>query len=133
MMASLLTGFRNGLLSVFKLERKVLFLFHSFSIWSLYLLTSYCVLMAFSQTASLGFGAVFTIFAIGSIAIVDVVSLIASSWTKVTGGGEGLNVKILPGGPEFMRSHGVEVIDLDDQECVSMMKAFIAVTLPFEA
>ena len=66
---SFLTGFRNGLLSVFKLERKGLFLFHSFSIWALYLLTSYCVLMAFSQTASLGFGAVFTIFAIGSIAM----------------------------------------------------------------
>jgi glycosyltransferase 2 family protein len=64
-----LNGFKNGLLSVFRLERKGLFLFYSFSIWGLYLLTSYWVLMAFSQTASLGFGAVFTIFAIGSIAM----------------------------------------------------------------
>lgn len=31
-----------------------------------------------------------------------------------------------PGGPEFMRAHGVEVVDLDDQECVEMMRDFIA-------
>lgn len=30
------------------------------------------------------------------------------------------------GGPEFMRSHGVEVIDLDLPECVEMMRTFIA-------
>jgi creatinine deaminase len=31
-----------------------------------------------------------------------------------------------PGGPEFMRSHGVEVVDLDLPECVEMMRQFIA-------
>jgi branched-chain amino acid transport system permease protein len=41
-------------------------------------------------------------FAIGSIAIVEVLSLVASSWSGMTGGGEGLNVKFLPGGPEFI-------------------------------
>jgi creatinine deaminase len=30
------------------------------------------------------------------------------------------------GGPEFMRSHGVEVIDLDLPECSEMMAKFIA-------
>ncbi|MEO5718452.1 MAG: nucleoside deaminase [Chthoniobacterales bacterium] len=30
------------------------------------------------------------------------------------------------GGPEFMRSHGVEVIDLDLPECSEMMRGFIA-------
>ena len=37
-------------------------------------------------------------------------------------GGEG------PGGtsPEFLRMHGVEVVDLDDEECVRMMSDFIA-------
>ena len=29
------------------------------------------------------------------------------------------------GGPEFMLSHGIEVIDLDLPECVEMMEAFI--------
>lgn len=30
-----------------------------------------------------------------------------------------------PGGPEFMRAHGIEVIDLDLDECVQMMADFI--------
>lgn len=40
-------------------------------------------------------------FAIGSIALVEVLSHTASSWSGLTGGGEGLNVKILEGGPDF--------------------------------
>ena len=34
--------------------------------------------------------------------------------------------RTFPGGPEFMRSHGVEVIDLDLAECSEMMAKFIA-------
>lgn len=34
--------------------------------------------------------------------------------------------KTFPGGPDFMRAHGVEVIDLVDQECVELMRKFIA-------
>jgi cytosine deaminase len=30
-----------------------------------------------------------------------------------------------PGAPEFMRLHGIEVIDLDLPECVDLMAAFI--------
>ena len=30
-----------------------------------------------------------------------------------------------PGGPEFMRAHGVEVLDLNLAECVAMMRKFI--------
>ena len=37
--------------------------------------------------------------------------------------------RTFPGGPEFMRSHGVEVIDLDLPECVEMMRQFIAANL----
>ncbi len=40
-------------------------------------------------------------FAVGSISIVEVLRLLASSRSGLTGGGEGLNVPILPGGPEF--------------------------------
>lgn len=64
-----LEGFRNGLMSVFKLEKKALFLLYSLAIWVLYFVTSYWVIMAFEQTAALGVSAVFTIFAIGSIAM----------------------------------------------------------------
>jgi cytosine/creatinine deaminase len=34
--------------------------------------------------------------------------------------------KTFPGGPEFMRAHGVEVIDFADEECVAMMRRLIA-------
>lgn len=39
-------------------------------------------------------------FAIGSIAIVEVVRLVVSSWGGLTGGGDGLNVPLLSGGPD---------------------------------
>lgn len=29
------------------------------------------------------------------------------------------------GAPDFMRSHGVEVVDLDDAECAALMRGFI--------
>mgnify|MGYP000067742651 CR=1 FL=1 len=41
-------------------------------------------------------------FAIGSIAIVEVLRLVISSWSSLTGGGNGLNVPFLRGGPEFV-------------------------------
>lgn len=34
--------------------------------------------------------------------------------------------KTFPGAKEFMQSHGVEVIDLNDEECINMMNEFIA-------
>ncbi|MFT5777202.1 MAG: creatinine deaminase [Crocinitomicaceae bacterium] len=33
--------------------------------------------------------------------------------------------RTFPGAKEFMESHGVEVIDLDDTECIEMMETFI--------
>ena len=65
----ILMGFKEGLLSVFRLENKFLFVFYSLAIWGLYFLMSYCVILAFPETAVLGFGAVMTLFAIGAIAM----------------------------------------------------------------
>lgn len=62
-------GFREGLLTVFKLENKALFIFYSIFIWFLYFVMSYCVLMAFPETNHLGVSSVLTLFAIGSIAM----------------------------------------------------------------
>jgi hypothetical protein len=62
-------GFTEGMLSIFQLKNKTLFIFYSLAIWSLYFLMSYLVLMAFPETAHLGFSAVVTLFAIGSIAM----------------------------------------------------------------
>ncbi|MFA5012600.1 MAG: nucleoside deaminase [Ignavibacteria bacterium] len=33
--------------------------------------------------------------------------------------------KTFPGGPEFMRAHGVDVIDLESDECIKLMSEFI--------
>jgi uncharacterized membrane protein YbhN (UPF0104 family) len=62
-------GFKEGLLSIFKLKNKGLFIFYSILIWVLYFLMSYFVIKAFPETAALGFSAVLTLFAIGSIAM----------------------------------------------------------------
>ena len=40
-------------------------------------------------------------FAIGSISMVEVLRLIASLWSNLTGGGDGLNVPIFQGGPDY--------------------------------
>ncbi len=65
----LITGFKEGLLAVFQLKNKGLFIFYSTAIWVLYFLMSYLVLKAFNETQDLGFSAVLTLFAIGSIAM----------------------------------------------------------------
>jgi uncharacterized protein (TIRG00374 family) len=62
-------GFKTGLTSVLKLENKGLFILHSVVIWVLYFLMSYAVIRAFDETAHLGFGAVLSLFAIGTIAM----------------------------------------------------------------
>ncbi len=33
--------------------------------------------------------------------------------------------KTFPGAPDFMRNHGVEIIDFNDKECIEMMEEFI--------
>lgn len=62
-------GFKEGLLSVFRLKNKWLFIFHSLAIWALYFVMSYFVIIAFPETAELGFSAVMTLFAVGAIAM----------------------------------------------------------------
>ena len=41
-------------------------------------------------------------FAIGSIGVVEVVRLVVSSWGSLTGGGDGLNLPLLAGGPNVV-------------------------------
>lgn len=62
-------GFKGGVLSVFKLRNKGLFIFYSVLIWVLYFVMSYAVIKAFPATSVLGFEAVLSLFAIGSIAM----------------------------------------------------------------
>ncbi len=65
----ILLGFKDGAMAIFKLKNKTLFVFYSFTIWALYFVMSYFVVIAFPETRELGFSAVLTLFAIGSIAM----------------------------------------------------------------
>ncbi|HRJ31876.1 MAG TPA: lysylphosphatidylglycerol synthase transmembrane domain-containing protein [Cyclobacteriaceae bacterium] len=62
-------GFKTGLTSVATLENKTLFIGYSIIIWLLYFAMSYAVIKAFDETAHLGFSAVLSLFAIGTIAM----------------------------------------------------------------
>lgn len=62
-------GFKNGLLSIFKLEHSFQFLILSILIWLLYFVMSYFVIIAFPETEVLEFSAVLTLFAMGAIAM----------------------------------------------------------------
>jgi uncharacterized protein (TIRG00374 family) len=62
-------GFKGGFLSIFKLKNKWLFIGYSITIWLLYFLMSYTVILAFPETKHLGVEAVLSLFAIGSIAM----------------------------------------------------------------
>jgi branched-chain amino acid transport system permease protein len=41
-------------------------------------------------------------FAVASFGLVEVVRLVLSSWDRLTGGGDGLNVPLVPGGPDVV-------------------------------
>ncbi len=65
----ILVGFKEGLMAIFRLKNKFLFIFYSLAIWGLYFLMSYCVVIAFPETSGLGISAVLTLFAIGALAM----------------------------------------------------------------
>ena len=65
----IIRGFKEGLMAIFQLKNKGLFIFYSLAIWGAYFLMSYYVIKAFPETENLGFSAVLTLFAIGSIAM----------------------------------------------------------------
>jgi branched-chain amino acid transport system permease protein len=61
-------------------------------------------------------------FAIGSIGIVEVTRLVIASWGSLTGGGDGLNVPFMPGGPDVVARTFLAAM-------VAIMLAVFAVTV----
>jgi branched-chain amino acid transport system permease protein len=61
-------------------------------------------------------------FAIGSIGIVEVTRLVIASWGSLTGGGDGLNVAFIPGGPDVVARTFLAAM-------VAIMLAVFAVTV----
>jgi glycosyltransferase 2 family protein len=68
-LVKILQGFRKGLVAVVQMDKKMMFIFYSIAIWILYFLMTYSVMLAFEQTANLGFGSVLILFAIGAVAM----------------------------------------------------------------
>lgn len=64
---NLLIGFKEGILSVIKMDKKGLFIFYSFMIWLLYILSTYFCYFAISATSNLSFVSAIFIMAVGGI------------------------------------------------------------------
>ena len=62
-------GIKSGVMSIFRLEQRFLFIIYSIAIWVLYYLMMYFVMLAFPETDHLGLFAALTIFVIGGIAM----------------------------------------------------------------
>lgn len=63
-------GIWEGIMSVFKMDRKGLFIFYSIGIWVLYYLMTYVVFFAFEPTHHLSAVAALVVFLFGSLGIV---------------------------------------------------------------
>lgn len=66
---AILLGLKDGIRSVLKLEKRGLFIVYSVLIWVCYYLMMYSMMLAFSETSELGFGAALSLFVIGGIAM----------------------------------------------------------------
>ena len=66
---SFLKGLKTGLLSIFKLEKRALFIFYSLAIWIFYYLMLYTVFLAFEETAHINAQDALTTFVVGGIAM----------------------------------------------------------------
>jgi hypothetical protein len=69
---SLILGFIDGLKSVVRVRRPLLFVFISLLIWVMYFLMLYVCLFSFTETSGLGFHAAFAMLIFGSIGIIIV-------------------------------------------------------------
>ncbi len=59
-------GLKDGMLSIMKMNKKGAFLFHTFIIWGLYLLSFYTALFALPETSHIAFGTIMIAFVVGS-------------------------------------------------------------------
>lgn len=67
---NIIKGVLHGLQSIRYIKHKGWFLFHTVSIWSLYLLSTTLGIFALQETAQLGFGGGLTALAVGSVGMV---------------------------------------------------------------
>lgn len=63
----ILIGFKEGILSVIKMEKKGLFIVYSAAIWILYILSTYLCYFAIESTSNLSFSSAIFVMAVGGI------------------------------------------------------------------
>lgn len=63
------SGLKEGLFSLLKMEQKWPYLLHTIFIWGSFVLTFYVTIFVFPETSHLNLGAVLTAFVVGSIAV----------------------------------------------------------------
>ncbi|GHC45841.1 lysylphosphatidylglycerol synthase transmembrane domain-containing protein [Ulvibacter litoralis] len=63
---SFVIGLKDGVFSILKMKKKGAFIFHTFVIWGLYLLSFYTALYALPETSHIGFGTIIIAFVVGS-------------------------------------------------------------------
>ena len=61
-------GIKEGVVSIFKMKKKGAYIFHSFLIWGLYLLSFYTATFALEETSSIGLATLIITFVVGSFA-----------------------------------------------------------------
>ena len=59
-------GLKEGVFSILSMKKKGAFIFHTFVIWGLYLLSFYTALFALQETTTISLGTIITAFAVGS-------------------------------------------------------------------
>ena len=64
-----ISGLKNGILSVFEMPKKEKFIMHTLFIWTMYFLMFYVVKFSIPETVSLEFGAIFSAFVAGAVAM----------------------------------------------------------------
>jgi uncharacterized protein (TIRG00374 family) len=60
------SGLKEGVLSILKMKKKGSFIFHSFLIWGLYLLSFYIATFALNETSNIAFSTLIITFVVGS-------------------------------------------------------------------
>jgi uncharacterized protein (TIRG00374 family) len=108
---SMLVGFIDGFKSVFKLKSPILFLAQTALIWVLYYLNTFSFLMAFTETADIGYAAVLSILVIGTFGFAAPVSGGIGAYHIFVAKGLALyGVSSVAGGIFGFVSHGMQML-----------------------
>lgn len=108
---NMLKGFADGFASVFKLKSPALFFIYTILIWVLYYLNTYCYLMAFGETSSIGAIATLSILVVGTFGFAAPVSGGIGAYHIFVAKGLALyGVSSVAGGVFGFVSHGMQML-----------------------